>query len=307
MNCMPSSMTRRHWIGGALAIGALGAGPEADPRIEAIRARAKKAEMQPFDESETAHYLAIGDASGRFRTEALGVCEAVAADYLKVFQDKGFEVALPREKLVVVVLLGRNSYAQFEGGFADDAVGGHFDLDDNRLVMFDFRGTGANPKAAIPEQDNTLALVHETIHQLTYNTGLLDRKADVPLCISEGLATFGETWAPRRRHQIGERNARRLLGRAQGGQARGPLGTDRRPDRRRQAPPGREDPATRLRPELDAGQQAPQGPGPPPPIPRLPNRPPGPTEGRRAARTCRTVPGGSGQAGQGRSRFQMNP
>ncbi len=39
---------------------------------------------------------------------------------------------------------------------------------------------------------NTFTLVHEAIHQLTYNTGLLDRQADVPVAISEGLATFGE-------------------------------------------------------------------------------------------------------------------
>ena len=59
------------------------------------------------------------------------------------------------------MLMGPKSYAEFEGGFVDEAVGGHFDLEENWLVMFDSRGPGANPKAPIPEQDNTLALVHE--------------------------------------------------------------------------------------------------------------------------------------------------
>ena len=164
--------------------------------------------------------MAIGDAPKRFREQALEVSENVATDYLKLFNSKGFDLTMPAEKLVVVILLGPKSYAAFEGVFIDEAIGGHFDLDENRLVMFDFRGPGANPKAPIPEQDNTLALVHETIHQLTFNTGLLDRKADVPLCISEGLATFGETWSPRTKSGLGATNLRRLkgldLGRQQG-------------------------------------------------------------------------------------------
>ncbi len=32
---------------------------------------------------------------------------------------------------------------------------------------------------------------------LCFNTGLVSRKADVPDCISEGLATFVETWEPK--------------------------------------------------------------------------------------------------------------
>ena len=215
-------ISRRRWLAGAAAFGAFGASPPfADrPALEAIRARGRKAAMEGFDESETDHYVAIGDAPGKFREEALAICESVAADYRKHFADKGFDFAWPGEKLRVVTLLGPKSYAKFEGGFVDDAIGGHFDLEENRLVMFDFRGPGSNPKAAIPEQDNTLALVHETIHQLTFNTGLLDLKADIPLCISEGLATYGETWSPRRKSGLGAVNARRRrgleLGRQQG-------------------------------------------------------------------------------------------
>ena len=213
MNREPYSIRRRDWLLGTLAIGALGHSARADDaRLADVRSRARKAEMQGFDESESAHFVAIGDASKRFRAEALAICESVAIDYFKLFTDKGFKLAWPKEKMVVVVLLGPKSYAMFEGGFIDEAVGGHFDLNANRLVMFDFRGPGSNPKAPVPEVDNTLALVHETIHQLTFNTGILDLKADTPRCVSEGLATYGETWSPKKKHKIGERNARRLLG-----------------------------------------------------------------------------------------------
>jgi hypothetical protein len=217
MNRETSPISRRKWLLGALAMGALGAGPRAgNPRLEAIRAKGRKAAMEGFDESETTHYLGIGDAPKKFREEALAISESVAADYFKLFKDKGFELAWPVEKLTVVVLMGPKSYAMFEGGFIGDTIGGHFDLEENRLVMFNSSGPGANPKDVVPEQDNTLKLVHETGHLLTFNTGLLNLKADVPLGISEGLATYFETWRPRRRGQIGARNDRRLLGLKQG-------------------------------------------------------------------------------------------
>ena len=37
-----------------------------------------------------------------------------------------------------------------------------------------------------------ITLSHEATHQLTFNTGLLNRKGDVPMCIAEGLAVYGE-------------------------------------------------------------------------------------------------------------------
>jgi Protein of unknown function (DUF1570) len=214
MNRGPSLISRRSWLLGTLAL--VAAGPPDDPRVAAIRAKGRKAAMQGFDESETTHFVGIGDAAKKFREEALTVCESVATEYFKFFTDKGFQLAWPKEKLAVVILLGPKSYAAFEGGFIDEAVGGHFDLVENRLVMFNSSGPGANPKDAIPEQDNTLKLVHETTHQLTFNSGLLNLKADIPLCVSEGLATFGETWRPRRRGTIGAKNERRLLGLKQG-------------------------------------------------------------------------------------------
>jgi hypothetical protein len=61
------------------------------------------------------------------------------------------------------------------------------------------------------ERANTLALVHETTHQLTFNTGVLERGSDVPRCISEGLATYAETRRPdASKGRIGDVNEDRL-------------------------------------------------------------------------------------------------
>ena len=62
-------------------------------------------------------------------------------------------------------------------------------------------------------------LAHEATHQLTFNTGLLNRRGDVPLAVVEGLASYGET--------------RPLHGHSEPGQINGPLLDDLAHIRRR--------------------------------------------------------------------------
>jgi hypothetical protein len=178
--------------------------------VEAVKARGRAAGLPEFEVAESLHFRAVGDAPEKHRQDALSVCEAVASEYFKHFTARKFEIAWPRDRMTLVVLASSKSYAAFEGGIAEEAVGGHFDLEKNRLVTFDFR-RGARDLASVPEQDNTLALVHELFHLLTFNTGVLSLTGDVPLCISEGLATYGETWRPRHRGEVGATNERRLL------------------------------------------------------------------------------------------------
>ncbi|WP_435007113.1 DUF1570 domain-containing protein [Tundrisphaera lichenicola] len=209
----PSTLSRRIWLLGTL--GGLALGPKlarGDQALDAIQAKAKAAGLEPFEVSESTNYRGIGDASRSYREEALAICEEVAEDYRKHFTLKKFNLTSPVDKLTVVILKGPKSYSAFEGEDLGDAVGGHYDLRANRLVIFDFRGPGANPRAAAAEVDNTLTLVHEATHQLTYNTGVLDLASDVPLCVSEGLGTYAETWRPHRRGEIGQVNFRRRKG-----------------------------------------------------------------------------------------------
>lgn len=209
---------RRDWIrAAAVAVvgGRTALGLPRDDAVAQIRAKARAAQMQPFESSETAHFVGVGDAPSRQRQEALALCEAFAADYFAHFRAKGFTIDWPTSKLAVVILAGASSYAAFEHDFADEAVGGHFDLDANWLVTFDFgEGIARLRPAAIDEAriNNTLTLVHETFHQLSFNTGLLDRAVETPLCVVEGLATYAETWRPAHRGVIGAVNTRRRRG-----------------------------------------------------------------------------------------------
>jgi hypothetical protein len=108
--------------------------------------------------------------------------------------------------LTVITLKDEISYQAYSGIDPGQTGGGHFDLDTNRLVIFDFRPKGEQAAVvANPVRVNLLALVHETTHLLCFNAGLLSRKGDVPKWVSEGLATYAEMWRKNTTH-IGAAN-----------------------------------------------------------------------------------------------------
>jgi hypothetical protein len=166
-----------------------------DKEIAAVQATAQKAGLEPFNHSRSEHFLGLGDADDRFRKRALEICESLAGDFIKHFRGKGFNLTMPKERLTVITLKNDISYQAYSGIDPGPSGGGHYDLDTNRLVMFDFRPKGREPAGvANPVRVNLLALVHETTHLLCFNTGLLSRKGDVPKWVSEGLATYVEMW-----------------------------------------------------------------------------------------------------------------
>jgi hypothetical protein len=175
--------------------------------IVLVQTIATKAGLGRFARSHTEHFLGLGDADDRFRRAALDICESLAPAFLQHFRDKGFkDLALPQKRLSVITLKSAESYQAFTGKDPGPLVGGHFDLDTNRLVIFDFRQTGEGPAVVNnPQRVNRLALVHETTHLLCFNTGLLSRQVDVPAWVSEGLATYVELWQ-KKVTRIGELN-----------------------------------------------------------------------------------------------------
>ena len=218
----PWQAGRRAWLAGAAlacARSLAGADIAADPEQSAIAAQAEKAGLGPFRMSRTANYVGIGDAVDIFRTRTLADCEAVRSDYMDFYRARGFEIAAPAQPLTVVTLTDDRSFAAFlgkreyalarEGFFHGPTVHGVYQPRSNRLVVFDHRSLGRQT-VPLGGVENLRALAHEATHQLTYNTGLLDRQGDVPLCISEGLAMYGEPRRPVGRTPPGEPNGVRL-------------------------------------------------------------------------------------------------
>jgi hypothetical protein len=207
------AVTRRRWLAGVLLGAASGSavprvgsamqsqdGANEADEISAVQALAKKAGLAPFTVGRKDHFLGMGDAPEVFRQSALTICESLSAAFLPHFRDNGFKLALPSHRLTVITLKDKQSYGAFLGEDPGKMVGGHYDLDTNRLVMFDFRPASDEiDLQADPERVNLLALVHETTHLLCFNTGILSRQTDVPDWVSEGLATYAELWQKNKR------------------------------------------------------------------------------------------------------------
>jgi hypothetical protein len=213
----PSDLTRRAWLA-ALAIGGIGIrafADEAKQEEERARAeveeRAKRVGLGKFRAIQSTHYQVLGNAPEAFCQRALKVCEGLARDFLEHFRYKGFKVDRPSHRLTLVTLADADSFAKFQSAEPGPGMGGVYDLDTNRLVIFDNRAQGdLDPNVAA--RANLLSLAHEATHQLTYNTGLLDRAGDVPPCLSEGLAMYAEIRKPSGPSRLGQVNQGRLDG-----------------------------------------------------------------------------------------------
>jgi Protein of unknown function (DUF1570) len=207
------------WLGASCRAGQPDQVPtEEDQELRAVEAIAAKAGLAAFGTTRSPHYLGVGDASETFRSVAIRDCEAVAADYLDYFRSQGFKVAMPARRLIVVILTDERSRGAFNAGpglpISPSGGGGgpnrehrpgdrgraapnkanrflvapgHYEQRTNRVVL-NLRAKASRSTAPL----NLRVLVHEATHQLTFNTGLLDRRGDVPKAIGEGLAQFGE-------------------------------------------------------------------------------------------------------------------
>lgn len=214
----PTPLTRRSWLVGLAGFaGAWACAPargwgDDDAGLESARKRAIASGISDLRTARTDHFEAIGNAPESYLTRALAICERLGRDYLAHFQAKGFSrLRWPRERMTVVALAGVKDFSAFLGEEADEALGGIYDLDANRLIVFDTTSQGDRATVSAARV-NTFTLTHEALHQLAFNTGLLERHGDVPLCISEGLAMYGEVRKADGVSPLGQINRPRLEG-----------------------------------------------------------------------------------------------
>ncbi len=213
-------LSRRSLLKGTIAaLAGLGSSPLASGQqaratteaqeIAEVEKLVRTARLGPLHRARSAHFLAMGDAPESHQREALALCEDLGEEFLEYFRKRGFTLDYPQRRLTDIVLRDQDSYSALLENAPGKDVGGHFDLETNRLVIFDFRPK-TDAVAGQAEKINLFTLVHETAHQLSFNTGMLDRQRDLPICISEGLATYVELWRPGVRNAIGGVNRLRM-------------------------------------------------------------------------------------------------
>ena len=194
-------------VGASRSFASAASGPE-DDVVAKLEAQAKDAGIAPFRVARTEHFLGVGNAPDGFRKEALGVCEALGKTFVKHLRERGFSVDYPAERMTVVVLKDSSSYGALLGEAPGKDVGGHYDLDADRLVVFDFRPD--QPSGSGAERINTFTLVHETAHLLSYHVGLMSPDRDPGKCVAEGVATYFEMWRKTANVAAGRINRPRL-------------------------------------------------------------------------------------------------
>ena len=196
--------------------------PTPDAELAAVRDKLDQAKIGPLNTVHSAHYVGIGDAPQAFITIILADCEQLAADYQRYFGSLGFHLHQPDRPLIVIMYRDDRSFGKFfrlpslleaaEKARAQPEKAraqpvGIYLRTTNVMHVFDWRNVPIEPRAS---HRNMETLAHEGTHQLSFNTGLLNRAGDTPLCIVEGLGMHGEPRKTSGPSDFGRLNPKRM-------------------------------------------------------------------------------------------------
>ena len=164
-----------------------------------------------FRVHRTAHFLICFNTSPAFAHWWGALAERLYRGFYGYWKYRGRELKPPVYPLVAIVFDRQSSYLDFcrdELGANGGHFIGHYSQQTNRVCTFDLTGIDAlsgqrrrgislshiDRLLAQPAAERTVAtIIHETTHQLAYNSGLQVRFADNPAWLSEGIATFFES------------------------------------------------------------------------------------------------------------------
>jgi hypothetical protein len=160
-----------------------------------LRDRLKRIVGRGAEVAATPHYVVAGrPAAAKAVAEAL---EDVYEGYRWYGSTHRLPVTDPEFPLVALVMPDRESfdaYCAAEGMPPSGSLQGYYRPTTNRFVCYEGGGPVAGPDLGGLKD----VLVHESLHQLAFNTGLHARGGEVPKWVAEGFATALEPEAARR-------------------------------------------------------------------------------------------------------------
>ena len=158
---------------------------------------------------QTKHYMIFYDTSRAYAQWCGLLFERLYTAFRNAWSRQGFEMGEPEFHLVAIVFSDKASYAKYaqkDLGNAADSIFGYYDMESNRMVMYDLAGVAVNRPGrsvgpsqfkqflASPNAPGTVStIVHEATHQIAFNSGLHQRLSDCPKWFSEGIAMYCET------------------------------------------------------------------------------------------------------------------
>ena len=162
-----------------------------------------------FDVYQTVHYMIVYDTSRAYAQWCGALFERLYAAFRNAWSRQGFEMGEPEFRLVAIIFSDKASYIKYsqrELGDAADSIVGYYNMESNRMVMYDLAGVAVNRPGrtvgishinqflASPNAPGAVStIVHEATHQIAFNSGLHQRLSDCPKWFSEGIAMYCET------------------------------------------------------------------------------------------------------------------
>jgi len=164
-----------------------------------------------FELHTTQHYLICHNTSKVYAQWCGALFERLYMSFFNYWGRKKIELHEPQFPLVALVFAEQESFARYavaELGEGTKSIPGFYSQKTNRMTMYDLtgvetlrdagdrRGSAAqiNLMLSRPAAERTVAtVIHEATHQMAFNCGLQTRYADIPLWLSEGIATYFET------------------------------------------------------------------------------------------------------------------
>ncbi|MFO0946338.1 MAG: DUF1570 domain-containing protein [Planctomycetota bacterium] len=164
-----------------------------------------------FRFDQTKHYLVAYSCAPEYAQQASSLFERAFSVFTNYFSRRGgFRFTAPKQPLVAIICSSREEYVKLlskELGPLAASTAGVYMPTTNRMYMYDALGgetaeylRTAPKSASAPDgfalllrEQNVSTIVHESIHQIAYNSGFHNRHVRNPVWLVEGMATFFET------------------------------------------------------------------------------------------------------------------
>ncbi len=155
-----------------------------------------------FAIQQTPHFTLCSAASDIYTAYCGRLLEKVLEEYVKFFDKSKLNLHTPTFRLPVMIFRDASRFQAFaklqhpETDFSE--VPGYYSIRDNQMLISGLSGdrsfrTNSELIRALKKNSRQVeTIVHEAVHQLAFNTGLMVRYADNPMWLSEGLAVYFE-------------------------------------------------------------------------------------------------------------------
>jgi hypothetical protein len=189
---------------------------------------------------DSQHFIAYSTADDDFAAVRLNNCELIYDLFFEHFRKKGFRIHEPSSKMMVAIFDSQAGMEAYIGQRLPGAVTGLYHPKSNRLVVYDYaknrdfefaKRLAQSNSRRIPgdldrrhyietvnrrasefrNEENIATVMHEVSHQLSFNSGMVNRDGDTPFWVAEGLATYCEATDNGAWQGIGEANPERVL------------------------------------------------------------------------------------------------